>query len=442
MKCWSCTAENWESFGDINPERELLVCKECGALAYRVDPSKEEEIKNYYRHQYRPAPNIMNLITTAHKRAYIEQFLSEFLATKTRSILGRPMVCGDVGCATGYIPHWLRSLGHKATACELTVTYRRFAEHFYQVPVTEELEPKHKYDLITIYHVLEHLMEPDKKLAHYASLLADDGHMLVSVPQWLDTLEEASGSPIQDFKGLFHKDHINVFTDTSLKNLFAHAGLAIVKEDHLTYGQTYLLKKCEPIKTTKVEDWKEAAAKVRQQKLAIEAFASKKLDEAIALWPKFPDAWIRKIHEDFTKDRVKQADTFAEAFKVLPENLRLKLSYATWLYMGEELEEALRGFHHIVHYRPNEDIFIFMGWAYAKLGRNQDAIQWFARAAEMNPMKWAEAMNAIAKCAVQLPCWEERAMEEAKQALFKQAKPKAELKDPVMEKPVEETARR
>lgn len=433
MKCWACTAENWESFGDINPERELLVCKECGALAYRVDPSKEEEIKNYYRHQYRPAPNIMNLITTAHKRAYIEAFLSDFLKTKTYSIIGRPMVCGDVGCATGYIPHWLRSLGHRATGAELTVTYRRFAEHFYSVPVTEELTPKHKYDLITIYHVLEHLMEPDKKLSHIASLLAENGRILISVPRWLDTLEEASGSPIQDFKGLFHKDHINVFSETSLKNVIARAGLEIEKEDQITYGQTYLVKKASNPTEIKREDWRKVMVMVRTQKAAIEAFAARRIDEALALWPRFPDAWIRKIHEDFTKDRQKQADTFAEAFKVLPENLRLKLSYATWLYMGEELEEALKGFHHIIQYRPNEDIFIFMGWAYAKLGRNQDAMQWFARAAEMNPMKWAEAMNAIAKCAVAVPCWEERAMEEAKQALFNKAKPKAELKDPIME---------
>lgn len=435
MKCWICQATNWESFGDINPERELLCCKDCGALAYRVDPSKEEEIKNYYRHHYRPAPNIMNLITTGHKRAYIELFLKEFLATKTNAIIHRPMVCGDVGCATGYIPHWLRSIGHKATACELTMTYRRFAEHFYGVPVTEELETKHRYDLITIYHVLEHLMEPDKKLAHYVSLLAPGGHILVSVPEWLDTLEESSGSLSAEFSHLFHKDHINVFTSNSIKNLFNHAGLEIVKEDHAIYGQTYLLRKGENVlaNLTKAEDYVEVMAKVRKQKEAMELFSARKTDEAIRAWPKYPDAWVRKIHEDFSKDRTKQSDTFLEAFKVLPDNLRLKLSFGTWLYMGEELESALKVFHEIIRFRPNEDIFVFMGWAYAKLNRNAEAIQWFGRAAEMNPMKWGEAMNAIAKCAVSIPCWEERAEAEAKSALFKKFKPVAALADPLME---------
>lgn len=430
MKCYACGLDNWDSFGDINPERELLCCKECGALAFRVDASKEEEIKEYYRHHYRPAPNIMNLITTSHKRAYIATFLNEFL--KERSENGRPLICGDVGCATGYIPHWLRSLGHRATGCELTMTYRRFAEHFYSVPVTEELDPAHKYDLITIYHVLEHLMDPAGKLAHYASLLADDGRMLVSVPEWLKVLEEASGSPITDFQTLFHKDHINVFTVTSLKNLFAHAGLEIVKEDHVTYGQTYLLKKAPAIAVTKQETYKDVMAHVRLQKAAIELFQQNKLDDAIKLYPAFPDAWIRKIHGDQLKDRNKQQDTFVEAFHVLPDNLRLKLSYASWLYMGEDLQRAIAAFEDICKYRPNEDVFIFMGWCYAKLGMRLPAMEYFNKAAEMNPMKWAEAMNAIAKCAVEMPCWEERAIEEAKQSLFKQSGVKPKLVDPAM----------
>lgn len=428
MTCYSCEAQDWESFGEIHPEGELLCCKACGALAYRVDPAKEEETKEYYRKFYRPAPNVMNLITTAHKRAYIEAFLTDFL----KAAGDKRLVCGDVGCATGYIPHWLRSRGHKATGCELTMTYRRFSEHFYSVPVTEELDPKHKYDLITIYHVLEHLIEPDKKLAHYASLLAEGGRILVSVPEWLRNVEEGSGAQISGFNTLFHKDHINVFTEKSLKNLFSRAGLKIEKEDHVVYGQTYLLSRAEPGAALHRDDYKAVMEHVRLQKQAIELFMQNKCKEAIALYPKFPDAWIRLIHGDSMKDRTKQADLFNEAMKVLPENAKLKLSFATWLYMGEELAQALACFDELLAIKPNEDLYIFRGWALAKLGRRDAAMESFNQAAVMNPMKWAEAMNAIAKCAVEIPCWEERAIEEAKHAIFAKSGIKPILTDPAM----------
>lgn len=434
MICYVCDATTFESLAELNKERELLVCKSCGSAMYRVEPEKEEEIKEYYRHQYRPAPNHFNLLTTGHKQKYIEIFLGEFLAEKK----GKSLVCGDVGCATGYIPNWLRGLGHKATGCELTVTYRRFAEHFYGVPVTEELTPKHKYDLITIYHVLEHLMKPDVKLKGYVDLLADDGHILVSTPEWLDTLEEASGSPISTFEQIFHKDHINVFSKASLQNLFIKAGLEIVKEDHLQYGQTYLLKKAGPSAKPKgleerIESWEAVVGKIRTQHTAIGLYNAKKYDEAIAIWPKFPDAWIRKIHEDFTKDRNKQADIYVEALKVLSTNSRVQLSYGTWLYMGEELDAAVKVFNRVLELRPNEDVLIYTGWALAKLGRNHEAMQVFNHAATLSPLKWAECMTAICKLAVSMPCWEERAVEEAKAALFAKSGIKPQLKDPAME---------
>lgn len=431
MHCYSCGQQNWESFGDIHKERELLCCKSCGALAFRVDPSKEEEIKEYYRKVYRPAPNVMNLITTAHKRAYIDAFLSDFL----HAAEGKHLVCGDVGCATGYIPQWLRSLGHKATGSELTITYRRFAEHFYSVPVAEELDARHKYDLITIYHVLEHLMAPDAKMQHHAGLLADGGRMLVATPEWLRQIEEGSGAVISDFATLYHKDHINVFSENSIKNLFSRVGLKIEKEDHVVYGQTYLLSRGTAGDVLHRDDYKAVMEHVRLQKSAIEAFARGDLREAVRLYPKFPDAWIRMIHGEHMKDRAKQADLFADAMRLMPDNAKLKLSFATWLYMGEELEKALACFNDLLKIKPNEDLFIFRGWALAKLGLREAAMESFNRAAVMNPMKWAEAMNAIAKCAVELPCWEERAVEEAKAALYAKSGVKPILQDPVMTGP-------
>jgi tetratricopeptide (TPR) repeat protein len=412
--------------GKFHAESEIIVCKTCGNVAHRVDVSKEEELKEFYRHKYRPAPTHMNLVTTTHKRMYIARFLQDFLDEREPRKAGRPMITGDVGCATGYIPGWLRTLGHRATGCELTVAYRRFAEAFYGIPVPEELEPKHRYDLITVYHVLEHLMEPDKKLARYRELLADDGRMLISTPEWFDVLEEAAGSPVQSFEHLFHKNHINVFSATSLKNLFARVGLEIVKEDHVQYGQTYLLKKCEPQALKVLEPWEVQVDKLERIKKAIAYHTTGRHELALDAWKRFPEAWIALAHGKEAKDPEKQADIFQRGLTVMPDNMRLALAYATWLYMREDNAGALRAYEMIARVKPNETVSIFMGYCLNKLGRHKEAVKAFYEASEMNPMKWAECMDNICAVAVRQPNWEDRARAALQETLMKGAEERGE----------------
>ena len=419
MRCYVCSDSSWHSMGKLHAESEILVCKTCGNVAHRVDVSKEEELKNYYRYDYRPAPNHMNLVTTTHKRVYIARFLQKFLDERDPKTTGKTMVTGDVGCATGYIPAWLAGVGHRSTGCELTASYRRFTEAFYGIPIPEELDTKHKYDLITVYHVLEHLMDPDKKLAHYRSLLADDGRILVSTPEWFDVLEEASGSNINSFEHLFHKNHINVFSAASLKNIFAKAGLEIVQEDHIQYGQTYLLKKCEPQPLKVLEPWESMVDKLERTKKAILYHTSGRHEMALDAWKRFPEAWIALAHGKESKDPEKQADIFARGLQALPDNMRLALAYATWLYMREDIPAALKVYERVNALKPNETVSVFMGYCLGKLGRFKEAAQAFYGASEVNPLKWAECMDNICAIAVRQPHWEERAMEKLKAAAVK-----------------------
>jgi 2-polyprenyl-3-methyl-5-hydroxy-6-metoxy-1,4-benzoquinol methylase len=426
MICYVCDADSWHSLGDINKARELRVCKSCGSAAYRVEPEEELKMRDFYRREYRPDPTIANLITTTHKQNYIKLFLTDFLKDKAN------LTVADIGCATGYLVSFFRNLGHRATGCEYTITYRRFAEHFYGIPVTEDLEKKHKYDLLSLYHVLEHMILPDKKLAEYTACLKDDGHFFVSTPEWLDTLEESSGGNIISFEHLFHKDHINVFTKTSLQNLFRRSALEVVKEDHVQYGQTYLLKRGEA-RGIVSENWETIAKQITDSKAAIDLFLAKKYADALTVWPKFPEAWMRVIFEDAMKDPDRQAATFEEAFKVLPDNNRLRLAYATWLYMRQDYERALPAFDAIMKVRPNEDVLMHMGWCFTHLGKGREAARCYLAASIMNPMKWAEAMDLACKATSSLKTWDELAVEKFKEELYAKSGAAPALRDPVME---------
>lgn len=429
MRCPICdTQENWHSLKELHSKKELRVCNTCGFVGFKIEEGEEEKTKDYYRFQYRPAPGYGNLVTTAHKQNYIINFLSDYLKEK------KDLVIGDVGCATGYLVAYFRRIGHKATGSEYTLTFRRFAEHFYGIPITEELMDDLKYDLITIYHVAEHMIDPDKKLTHYRGLLKEDGHMLISTPKWYDSLEEASGPAITSFENLWHENHINIYSERSIKNLFKKVGLEIVKEDHFVYGQTYLVKKAEPQPLTKgdYENPQEIIEKTKLSNEAIKLFLAGKFKEAKELYPKFPDAWVSLIINTYGKDSGRQEDAWIEAFKALPRNKKLLTIYsAVYLFQRARYPEAIKILNDLITVCPDEDKFMVLGQSYAMLGEHKKAMDYFFRSADMNPTKWQIAMDFMGKEASMIPAWDEVQLQQLGEKVVRDAKPKLKLIDPI-----------
>jgi len=433
MVCYVCHQSNWHERPDIHKERLLMICKECGNVAYKIATEEEKKMKDYYINEYRGKIGPLNLLTTSRKLNYVKEFLREFLESKKEQ-----MIVGDVGCATGYLVDWFRRQGHKATGSEWTTTMRRFSEHFYGAPVTEELETKHKYDLITMYHTFEHMIEPDKKLTHYMSLLKEDGHILISTPQWFFYLEEPGGGAMKTIENFFHKDHINVYSETSLKNMFRTHGLEILKEDHITYGQTYLLKKGKFEDIVK-EDWKKIDDNITKMKMAVEEYgkANKSGDvkgyrKALSYWPLFPEAYQGILHNTIIKkDTGRAEDVLKEGIKAMPDNVRLHALTANWLYQNERYEEAIKEYDWVLSKRLGEDFLMYRGWCLVQIGQPKEAMKSFNEAQQLNPEKWNEAMKWICKISSDQLTWDERAKKDLQKQFFNENKQKVVLDDPL-----------
>lgn len=426
MKCSICSAENWYLRTDLNPLKKVGICKECGYISFFVEPEEEEKLLEFYRKDYRSNVTINNLITTNRKLHYIKIFMADFLKDK------KNLVCGDVGAATGYIANWLRTIGHKATGCEYTTSFRRFSENYYGIPLTETLEKKHKYDLITIYHVLEHMSQPDVKLKEYRDMLSDNGVIMISVPEWLYELIDLSAFNQLSRKNYFHENHINCFTNQSFRNLLAKCGLKPVKYDRLQYGITVLVEKCEPANIIK-ENWQEINKKIDTVCKAIDLFVQGKYKEACDEYPVFPDAQLRLVFDAYKKDPERQKDAFNEIESIMPDNLQIKVGKAIWLYQYEKYEEAYNLFKEICKIRPNEDYYVYMAWCLERLGQYRDAMKFHDMAIMINPQKWAECTNWVCAIASKMPAWDEKAEQEIKDQMFQKVKHTVQLNDPVME---------
>ncbi len=128
----------------------------------------------------------------------------------------------DFGCGPGT---WLNS----------------FQDHGWQTwglePVSDEAFDRHarllsiptepQFDLVILYHVLEHLPRPLDTLRELAAALLPEGYCFISVPR-IDTL--AVHGEV-DY-ALHPSHHIVAFTETCLRGLLARAGLAVVGTFH------------------------------------------------------------------------------------------------------------------------------------------------------------------------------------------------------------------
>jgi SAM-dependent methyltransferase len=135
----------------------------------------------------------------------------------------------DFGCGSGAFASWMSQAGYDSVGLE-PFSLGRPTEADRLLLIREPLDsaaPKlGKFDIITLWHVLEHVTRPVDVLKKLSGLLAPDGVMIVSVPNfqsWQSRLFRGSW---------FHLDpprHIIHFESDTLDDCLRGAGLSTTK---------------------------------------------------------------------------------------------------------------------------------------------------------------------------------------------------------------------
>ncbi len=84
-----------------------------------------------------------------------------------------------------------------------------------------------KVDVISLWHVLEHLEDPVEVLKHLSRFLTDNGKIIIEVPNADDALLSQYGSDaFADFT--YWECHLYLFTNETLKTVVERAGLKVI----------------------------------------------------------------------------------------------------------------------------------------------------------------------------------------------------------------------
>lgn len=92
----------------------------------------------------------------------------------------------DVGCATGQLLNVFKENGWETTGVEPDEAARSFASKEFGLNIHEEEfldnAPEKSFDAISMWHVLEHVPFPEKRIKQLRNLLADNGYLFIAIP--------------------------------------------------------------------------------------------------------------------------------------------------------------------------------------------------------------------------------------------------------------------
>lgn len=216
-------------------------CKECSNVWLNPRPENRELQKIYPEEYYSYSfEERINAVAVWAKEIIDRTKLNDIFSLKKGG--GKSYM--DVGCGTGRYLFQAEHLGiprNKIYGLELNadvVNHLRDQGYAASCSRVEEFEgvPLNSLDIVTMFHVIEHVEDPVSVVKKVSSWLSDDGVLVLETPntESLDALLFKGGL----WGGYHIPRHWNLFSPTTIKHLLNEAGLEI-DYIHYTTGHSF-----------------------------------------------------------------------------------------------------------------------------------------------------------------------------------------------------------
>jgi 2-polyprenyl-3-methyl-5-hydroxy-6-metoxy-1,4-benzoquinol methylase len=207
---------------------EIVKCHNCGFRFTNPRPGAKELGKYYQSTEY-----ISHSDSRKGLLATVYQQVRKYTLSQKLSLISKLQEKGeilDIGCATGQFLHFMAEHGWKTTGIEPDEKTRAHAiiEFGLQVFPEEKLNSfrNASFDVITMWHVLEHVSALNERMEQLKKLLKPQGNLIIAVPNCDAYDAETYGA---FWAGYDLPRHLYHFTKQDMELLMAKYGFTIVK---------------------------------------------------------------------------------------------------------------------------------------------------------------------------------------------------------------------
>lgn len=246
----------------------FLICKDHSVTKEEFKLIKDEhsemlittpqpDIKDLYKY-YESEDYISH---TDSKRSLIEklyQIIKQYSLHKKLKIINRfSEVKGsllDVGAGTGDFLLCSKKGGWEIQGIEPNDKARKLAKEK-GVDLLEDITQitNEKFDIITLWHVLEHVPDLDNYIFKLKALLKDNGTLVVAVPNY----KSYDAQHYKEFWAAFDVPrHLWHFTKKSIQSLFSKSNMKVVKILPMVFDSFYVSLLSEKYKKSKINYFK------------------------------------------------------------------------------------------------------------------------------------------------------------------------------------------
>jgi len=217
----------------------ICECLNCGLLYTMPRPDKDH-IGAYYKSEdyYSHKENTKGFVPKLYERIKKNNLKNKYqLATKGLSV-GKML---EIGCGVGDFLHTAEEHGWECIGVEPSEEAKAIATKRTKASVlsSEELESlaDEQFDLITMWHVLEHVDDLRWEMDQLQRLIKPHGRIVIAVPNY------------KSYDGQYYKEHwaaydvprhLNHFNRTVLTKMFKTKGLELKKMDKLKWDAYYI----------------------------------------------------------------------------------------------------------------------------------------------------------------------------------------------------------
>lgn len=219
----------------------IWQCDAC-TLRFTQDAPDAATIAPYYRSEAyishtNTGKGLINRLYQKVRQHTLKQ-KAALIAASTQKQTGSLL---DVGCGTGAFLNTMQSKGWRVTGVEPNSNARELARKLYGLEALEGDQfyalPKSSFDVITMWHVLEHVHELHAYVHQLKVLLKEEGKLFIAVPNYTSIDASLYGTNWAAYDVPRHLYH---FTPHAIEVLLEKHGLKVVAKKPMWFDSFYI----------------------------------------------------------------------------------------------------------------------------------------------------------------------------------------------------------